>query len=201
MIQLIVIGKVCSKPRKTKDDRGSYCKVHVGLGANETVYVIAYGKSAEALVEGEKVLIAGEFSYYDGTKKDAKIEAGLVHNINSGDYSPAYAIASGGVSFIEKKENFTTFSIGSYDGKTKTYTNVGANTNHPLINYVQNKRRVIAAGWFKTLLTKNKKHILSLNARTMEITDKNSDTNGVVNKPTVIEEKIDSVSQLDDMPW
>ena len=139
MLFVTGIGKVVSNPVEEENSKGKQCRLEVNMKDVKLVKLVAFGKSAEAMVIDELVYFVGELSYVGDTNQHLQLTASYVQKVTDG-LSMVTGFVTGGSNYYKHEEEYSQFQIGSYNGLTKKFTNVSGITSSKLRTYMTNKR-------------------------------------------------------------
>ena len=203
MIIVSGIGKVISDPVDNQDNKGKQCRLEVKSKKEDLVVVklVAFGKSAESLVKDKFVFFTGNVNYIDDKKQGIVVKATVVTSADI--LSPLTCVATGSTSYFEEEGQYAKFSIGSYDGRTKEYTNVLTLSSNPFRAYISQKRiaasGVVEFSVYKSQKTNQEMMSINLKARDLEITERKQEENKT-SKQKSAEDSI-NYNKLDDLPF
>ncbi len=204
MLQAYLIGSVVSEPKI--NGKQVSCGLEVNLEKNNKIKLITYGKkNQELLTVGANLFVVGDLSYIEDTYQ-LQLNANIVQAMSSDESMRPMATVTGNANYLKIEENYNRFSVGSYDGKTKKYTNCSVITNHPLSPYV-NGAIVLVSGILDTNIYTNKqgdeRHVLNLQGRKIDILQSKpkDEASASSNKTKATVSKSKSTNSLDGMPF
>lgn len=180
MLVIACVGRIASDPVVENKQRS--CRLAVKLEKNQVIKLITWSKEAP-LEKDAMVFVIGTLTKIEDIH--LQLEATLVCPVDQ--LSPVAMIATGVTKYLDQRYDqngriYFSSQIGSYNNKTKSYTNASLTTSHPLAKYSSDKRVAVLGtantNTFTSSKSGNEVHVINLRGREMEITERKNDTNG-----------------------